>query len=277
MVINGREAVKGLTTVTKIIAKVETRFRRSGIAVFTALDREYNELSLSNCNNIMDFAEKLRKAKNELLQLDASCKIGESHFIHKFLSSLGPSFDIFCATFSQTQSLLPIKATDGTVSTAAVTFDKTVMAAEKEEQQLKQKETEANKLILISSSLPQAGNQTTITVPYCTHCKKNYHSIDDYWVLHLGLKKANDKKRRATQSNRKGKRSRPSRFDAEDDLYSFGEMSVHFMAARPLSDLENLWVLDTGCTQHVTHRRENFMTFKPYTGSPIAGIGGTQI
>ena len=106
---NGREAVKDLTTVARIIAKVETRFRPSGSAVFTALDREYNELSLSDCNNIMDFAEKLRKAKNELLELDASCKIGEPHFIHKFLSSLGPSFDIFRATFSQTQSLPSVK------------------------------------------------------------------------------------------------------------------------------------------------------------------------
>lgn len=225
----------------------------------------------------MDFAEKLRKAKNELLELDASCKIGEPHFIHKFLSSLGPSFDIFRATFSQTQSLLPIKATDGTVSTAAVTFDETVIAAEKEEQRLKQQETEATKPILISSSHPPAGNQTTITVPYCTHCKKNYHSIDDCWVLHPELKKANDKKKRATQSNGKGKRSRPSPSDAEDDTYNFGGMSVHFMAARPLSDLGNLWALDTGCTQHVTHRREDCVTFKPYIGGPIAGIGGTQI
>lgn len=106
---NGREAVKGLSTVAEIIAKVEAHFRPSGSAVFTALDREYNELSLSDFNNVMDFAEKFRKAKNELLELDSSCKIGEPHFIHKFLSSLGPSFDIFCATFSQTHSLLPIK------------------------------------------------------------------------------------------------------------------------------------------------------------------------
>ena len=86
----------------------------------------------------MDFAEKLRKAKNELLPLHSSCKIGEPHFIHKFLSSLGPSFDIFYGTFSQTLSLLPIKATDETVNTAAVTFDETVIAAKKEEQRLKQ-------------------------------------------------------------------------------------------------------------------------------------------
>ncbi len=241
-------AVKGPTTVAKIIAKVEIRFWPSGSAVFTALDREYNKLSLSDCNNIMDFAEKLRKAKKELLYLDTSCKIGKPHFIHRFLSSLGPSFDIFRATISQTQCLLPIKVTDGTVNTAAVTFDETVMTAEKEEQRLKQQETEATKPILISLSHPPAENQTTITVPYYTHCKKHYHLIDDCWVLHPKLKKANDKKRRATKSNKKRKRSRPSPSDAEDDTYNFGGMSLHLMAARPLSDLGNLWLLDTGCS-----------------------------
>ena len=49
------------------------------------------------------------------------------------------------------------------------------------------------------------------------------------------------------------------------------------MAARPLSDLGNLWALDTRCTQHFTYWKETFVTFKPYTGGPIAGIGGTQI
>ena len=96
-------------------------------------------------------------------------------------------------------------------------------------------------------------------------------------MLHPELKKANDKKSRAIQSNGKRKRFRSSPSDAEDDTDNFGGMSVNLMAARPLSDLGNLWALDTGCTKQVTHRRENFVTFKPYTGGPIAGIGRTQI
>lgn len=80
----------------------------------------------------MDFAEKLCKVKNKLLELDVSYKIGKSYFIHKFLNSLGPSFDIFCAIFNQIYSLLLIKTTDETVNTAAVMFDKTVMVAKKE-------------------------------------------------------------------------------------------------------------------------------------------------
>ncbi len=79
----------------------------------------------------MDFAKKLCKAKNKLLELDTSYKIDELYFIYKFLSSVDLSFDIFCATFNQTQSLLLIKTTEETISTMVVTFDETVMAAEK--------------------------------------------------------------------------------------------------------------------------------------------------
>lgn len=71
----------------------------------------------------MNFVEKLCKAKNELLELDASCKIGKLYFIHKFLTSFDLSFDILYAIFSQIQSLLSIKAIDKTVSTAAMIFD----------------------------------------------------------------------------------------------------------------------------------------------------------
>ena len=125
--------VKGLTTITKIIAKVETPFQPSGSAVFTAFNYKYNKFSLFNCNNIMDFAEKLRKAKNKLLELDTFYKIGKFYFIYKFLSSFGFSFNIFYVIFSQTHSLLAIKATDKIVSVVAVTFDKIFMAAKKEE------------------------------------------------------------------------------------------------------------------------------------------------
>lgn len=81
----------------------------------------------------MDFVEKLCKAKNKLLKLDTSCKIGKPHFIHKFLNSLGPSFDIFYATFSQSHSLLSIKVADRIASIVVVTLNKTVMAAKKKE------------------------------------------------------------------------------------------------------------------------------------------------
>ncbi len=130
---------------------------------------------------------------------------------------------------------------------------------------------------MISLSHAATRNQTIITIPYYTYYEKNYHSIDNCCVLHLESKKVNDKKRRAIQPNRKGKCSQPSLSNAKDNTYNFGRMSMYFMATRSLSDLENLWALDTGCSQYITHQKKDFVTFQSYIGGPITRIDRIQI
>lgn len=193
---NARESVQTLSTVATILSKIELRFRPTGSAVFISLDREYHELTLADCTGVMDYAEKLLKAKNELLELDPSCKIGEPHFVHKFLSGLGSGYEIFLATFSQTHSLIATKAGDGVAAITAVTFDEVVMAAEKEEQRMKHLEEPRSAYIETGNAANP--NQTTLNVPYCIHCHKNYHTAADCWVLHLEIKKQSSNKKRRT-------------------------------------------------------------------------------
>lgn len=88
-----------------ILSKIKLKFKPSRSTVFIFLDKNYHKLILANYNNIIDYAEKLRKNKNKLLKLDSLCKIGESHFIYKFVSNLDLKFEIFLATFNQTHSL----------------------------------------------------------------------------------------------------------------------------------------------------------------------------
>ena len=271
---NARESVKLLTTVATILNKIELRFRPTGSAVFVSLDREYHELTLADCTGVMDYAERLRKAKNELLELDSSCKIGEPHFVHKFLSGLGNGYEIFLATFNQTHSLIKTTAADGVAAVKAVTFDEAVMAAEKEEQRMKHQEEP--KSAYIGTGTKANPDQVTLNVPYCTHCHKNYHTATDCWALHPELKKqSNNKKRRFNGGNNQSKRSKPT--DDNEDQYNFGGASVHLMASSGQTDLLNLWALDTGCTQHLSHRKQDFITMKPYTGGAIQGIRGTTI
>lgn len=144
---NARSAVEDLTTVSTILDKVKTRFRPTGSAVFSSLDRRYQELTLSDCENVMDFAEKLRQARNELLKLDATCKIGDPHFVHKFLNDLGPCFEIFLTTFNQTHSLIPLAASENQLAIRAVTFDEAVMAADKEEKRMMAVEDQSSKTV----------------------------------------------------------------------------------------------------------------------------------
>jgi len=78
----------------KVFAKLQKRFRPTGSAVFQQIDRRYHELSFDECKGVSDFAEKLREARTELLELDATCEIGEPQFVNKFLTGLGSNFDV---------------------------------------------------------------------------------------------------------------------------------------------------------------------------------------
>ena len=123
-----------------MFAKLQKRFRPTGSAVFQQLDRRYHELSLIECKGVSDFAEKLREARTELLELDPTCEIGEPQFVNKFLTGLGSSFDVFLTSFYQTHSLIPKRDEKNEVVEKAATFEEAVMAAEKEEQSQKNRE-----------------------------------------------------------------------------------------------------------------------------------------
>ena len=271
---NTRESVKLLATIVTILNIIKLRFRPTGSAVFVSLDRKYHELTLADCTGVMDYAEKLRKAKNELLELDSSCKIGEPHFVHKFLSGLGTGYEIFLATFSQTHSLIGITAADGVAAIAAVTFDKAVMAAEKEKQRMKHQEEP--KSAYIGTGTKTNPDQVTLNVPYCIHCHKNYHTANDYWDFHLDLKKQSNKKMRCFNGGN-NQPKRPKSADNNEDQYNFGGASMHMMASTAHTDFGNLWALDTGCTQHLSHRKQDFISMRPYTGEVIQGIGRSTI
>lgn len=81
-------------------------------------------------------------------------------------------------------------------------------------------------------------------------------------------------KRRFNGNNNRSKRQKPA--TDEQDEFNFGGASVHMMASRS-TDFRNLWALDTGCTQHLSHWRQDLINMKPYTGGAIQGIGGTTI
>ncbi|RKK06432.1 hypothetical protein BFJ65_g18629 [Fusarium oxysporum f. sp. cepae] len=98
---NAREQAKNKETVTEMFSELEKRFKPKGSAVFQELDRRYNSLTLDQCSGVMNFAERLREAQSELLQLDETCKIGRPQFINKFLTGLGPEYEVFLTAFYQ--------------------------------------------------------------------------------------------------------------------------------------------------------------------------------
>ena len=138
------------------------------------------------------------------------------------------------------------------------------------------KHQEEPKSAYIGTGTKTNPDQVTLNIPYCTHCHKNYHTATDCWALHPDLKKqSNNKERRFNGGNNQPKRQKPA--DDNEDQYNFGGASVHMMASLAHTDLRNLWALDTGCTQQLSHRKQDFISIRPYTGGVIQGIGGSTI
>lgn len=130
---NARDLIRNINTATEMLSKLEARYTPKGSAIFQALDLKFQSLSLADCRDITHFSEKLNAFRNDLHALSDECKISGPHFINKFITSLGPSYDTLCRNFYQNHKLLSEKSADG-ITTKAVTFEEAVMAAEMEEQ-----------------------------------------------------------------------------------------------------------------------------------------------
>lgn len=89
----------GDENVAQLIDRLKERYLPQGFAHFQELLRNYDTLSLDNCDNVTAYAEKLRRAREQLQECHETAIIGDPIFIIKFLNGLGPGFDNFLSSF----------------------------------------------------------------------------------------------------------------------------------------------------------------------------------
>lgn len=288
---NAKELLVGKTTVASGMAALRERFRPTGSAVFQNLHQAYRMLTLANCKGrISVFAERLRTAKAELESLDSSVAIAEPFFVDHFLSGLTPEYSTFLATFHQTHSLIAEKDGNGGTTKAAVTFNQAVTAAERFEQGL-QSLDRPREIGLVAR---QSGSLKPGTP--CTVCGKAYHTANECWQKYPHLKEEFHKTDRGRR-NLKHKKSKvnvneiplPSagglahqqRLPEFEGGAGFGFVATAMSglsASQNTAYLSRHWVLDTGCSHHISCSKEVFLpeTLRPYTGPPMIGLGGGQ-
>ncbi|KAI8397508.1 hypothetical protein FOFC_20780 [Fusarium oxysporum] len=286
---NAREQVKNKETVTEMFSELEKRFKPKGSAVFQELDRRYNTLTLDQCSGVMNFAERLREAQSELLQLDETCKIGRPQFINKFLTGLGPEYEVFLTAFYQNHNLLPERGPNGEVTKPAVTFEIALSAAEQEEMNLQQREKDK---IQQTALLARAhSNRKDRTIQTCDHCNKPGHTKAGCFGLHPDLLEEFRKKRtfrnerRETKLGKRKENSSPPQLD-ENYTAAVSFLNTAFIsfqpqfglaASEPSKLLERIHVLDSGASSHTFCHRQNFTSLEKFTGPAINGIAGSAI
>ncbi|SLM33941.1 Ribonuclease H-like domain [Lasallia pustulata] len=288
---NGRELVKNKTQALDILVEIKKNFCPSGSAAFQDLVQRFDALTLQGCRSVLDFAEQLQTLYNELAKLGDGCQIPSLFLVNKFMSGLGPDYDVFNTAFFQTCSLISTAADAdlGTQAVTAVALDDIIMAANLEEQ--KQKSQDDTKAFLSSQTNaitakyavnPANPKERLQPVPYCNHCNKIGHFDEKCFVLHPEMKKRPSEKFKAKKDKGR-KRSAAEESDSPAgmmvfsgdeisetlDLGSFG-----FMAGQNGNgSLAQLAVLDTGCSQHCSSRKDFFIDLRPYHGKPIRCIG----
>lgn len=180
--------VKGMTTVLEIVDALDRWFQGYKNTAFLVLSHEYESLTLEGCTNVAEYAEKLLAVRGKIEQLDESCRIGEAHFINKFLTGLGRNYENFLMIFNMKHSLVP-EYKDGKIIKRGVTFDEAVEAARQYE----------------SIHKPRQANLGVISMrsrETCSNCHKPGHQQEGCWFLHPELRTEAAKRRRRRMPTR---------------------------------------------------------------------------
>ncbi|SCO84419.1 uncharacterized protein FRV6_08546 [Fusarium oxysporum] len=170
----------GIPTAQGMISHLESRYRPVGSAIFQELDRRFQELILNSCDSVMEYANKLRQVRAELLEMDKIYQIGEPHFVSEFLCGLGPDYEVFPTAFNQNHNILPIRDPNNrnVILKEAVTFETAISAASQEED--RQRGTTAR--IAYRAMVAQG-------TPCCGHCGRKRHDKSTCGKLHPELRR----------------------------------------------------------------------------------------
>ncbi|KAL5603949.1 hypothetical protein FOVSG1_006699 [Fusarium oxysporum f. sp. vasinfectum] len=295
---NARVFTTGIPTAQGMISHLETRYRPVGSAIFQELDRRFQELTLDSCDSVMEYANKLRQVRAELLEMDEICQIGEPHFVNKFLCGLGPDYEVFLTAFNQNHNILPIRDPNNRniILKEAVTFETAIFAASQEED----RQRGATARIAYRAMVAQ-------DTPCCGHCGRKGHDKSTCWKLHPELRRERSKagyerRQRKMQSREKEREKTTDALESatyatpaylqpdqarlalwQNDFQghlgligsSFGPSGLQ--ASLQARALERIHVLDSGASSHIFCRHENFTALQKYHGLPINGIADAKV
>ncbi|KAI8402292.1 hypothetical protein FOFC_17599 [Fusarium oxysporum] len=295
---NARVFTMGILTAQGMMSHLETRYRPVGSAIFQELDRRFQELTLDSCDSVMEYANKLRQVRAELLEMDEICQIGEPHFVNKFLCGLGPDYEVFLTAFNQNHNILPIRDPNNRniILKEAVTFETAIFAASQEED----RQRGATARIAYRAMVAQ-------DTPCCGHCGRKGHDKSTCWKLHPELRRERrkagyERRQRKMQSREKEREKTTDALESatyatpaylqpdqarlalwKNDFQghlgligsSFGPTGLQTsLQARAL---ERIHVLDSGASSHIFCRHENFTVLQKYHGLPINGIADAKV
>jgi len=264
-------SVEKIENIDKLLEKIKTLLKpNANIAIQSAWDK-FNDLSLEDCDGVLDLADQIRKFEADLDQFEIG--IPKVLLITKFCKALGAEYSQFLLNHFSGRVLAKLDEGD---TTQVADFDDLVFQTEAEERRQQGLGSQTTALVSTISSQNKRwnemnivninGDESTVKVPWCTHCKRPYHNKDNCFVLHPEKKQRSDRYR--------GKRQR--RDTHQTDTNHPAQPIVLMATTGLLEHLKDRFILVSACTQHLSPRRSDFVTFTD-VDVDIAGIGDTPI
>ncbi|KAK9439706.1 Integrase, catalytic core [Metarhizium brunneum] len=277
---NAREIVKPTTDkpfnrLHEVLETIEENYKPTGSANYQEMDRNYHELSLENCEGVMNFASKLQEANNQLLAINSTLGYNTPQLVNKFLIGLGDNFSAFRTTFYQTHQLIPEMDKKGKIKTPGVSWGTTIREAQHFEKN--QKAEEQAKVSLLAMKRRQDDREK------CNYCKRLGHGEDRCWKLHPELRpkrpRTNDRQKASELSSQDKQKEEIAGIPAESEIGTlFARLSLATTPSskvqRTLESLSKTDIFDSGTSQHTFMSKENFMSLRPYLGDGVLGVGG---
>ena len=260
--------VKDLTHPKTILDTLEKNCKLHGTGILTELYKQLSLLQKSDYSGVQEYAAKLREIQTKLENLGPEAAISKVQMIIYFLRGLGPAFEMFQASFSQTNVFISVK------DQKAVSFDEAVMAATSEERRLNSLDTGGVAMI---ASHPQLQPDEVI-VKKCGGCGKAGHIKKKCWKTHPELRP--QKRRREDGDDKSSQKKTPPEENYAN--LSFTEPSpsserIYMAHSHPTLGLDEL-IFDSACTKTTVMSKDCFRTYKTSDTLPmIHGIGGSQV
>jgi hypothetical protein len=314
-----------ITRVQSLIKAVKDNFKPEGSGTYVNLQRRYMSLTRANCGSAQALGAEIRRIHAEKLLLDPECVTSEIERTFFFLHALGSEYESFRDQVFRQMDIVNERDEDGNITKAAPTFDYIENKAIEEEHRKGQLGNHpADVRALSTFDLTRSSGDKKITpssdgttchiemynVPYCSFCRKPYHTESECFKKHPGLKdQGKDRKERKIKSGssyadrRRPSKRRPTTDDEDDDAggprdpkrptfmaakaseadvnAAFGKgiegnlaMSGHIpimMTTKTLS-IRNAWIVDSGCAQHVCNDASRFVKIDKYHGPPLRSV-----
>ena len=192
-----------ITRVQSLIKAVKDNFKPEGSGTYVNLQRRDMSLTRANCGSAQALGAEIRRIHAEKLLLDPECVTSEIERTFFVLHALGSEYESFRDHVFRQMDIVNERDEDGNITKAAPTFDYIENKAIEEEHRKGQLGNHpADARALSTFALTRSSGDKKITpssdgttchieiynVPYCSFCRKPYHTESEYFTKHPGLK-----------------------------------------------------------------------------------------